>query len=94
MKPKLIIIGLIILIGCKGDDYFNGNDTDIFNFESLEKYFELVEELKLRGAIDSIKWKYFLELEGNKLYLKENNIPKEFTENLNLINARESIYKL
>jgi len=85
MKQKLIIIGLIILIGCKGDGNFNKNETAKFNFESLEKYFELIEELKLRRVIDSTKWKEFLELEGNRLYVDENNISKEFTENLKLM---------
>lgn len=84
MKDFLNILLIIILFSCESKE--NKIETNIsFNFDAAKGYFNVVDSLKIIQKLSDAQWKSFLEIEGNKLYLTENNIPKTFTDKLRTI---------
>lgn len=69
-QPLIMLLGFLFLIGCQ--DNQNGVEiSENFNFESADRYFEIIDKLKTNDEIDSIEWSEFLELEGNKIYISK-----------------------
>lgn len=51
------------------------------NIEAVNAYWQLVDGLKKGDTLSKDAWNTFLDLEGNKLYLKNQNFSASFLEN-------------
>ncbi|KAG1657623.1 hypothetical protein GQR58_023297 [Nymphon striatum] len=53
-----------------------------FNFKAAEAYFYLIDRVSETKTISNLEWSNFLEIEGNQLYISENNIPSYYLDRL------------
>ena len=51
------------------------------NTASVNAYWQITDQLKRGDTLSKAAWKSFLELEGNRLYVQNQNFSEEFLEN-------------
>ncbi|MEO1033653.1 MAG: DUF5700 domain-containing putative Zn-dependent protease [Bacteroidota bacterium] len=75
MKKVLYVLIAITIFSCNSNQKKEQNPVySSIDFESVDAYFELLEQLENGKAISDKQWDTFLTLKGNQLYIDENNI--------------------
>ncbi|MGC1473027.1 MAG: DUF5700 domain-containing putative Zn-dependent protease [Psychroserpens sp.] len=88
MKITIIIILFITLSSCNNRrDKINRQSN--FDYSGVESYFRLIESISVNGTFSESEWIDFLNVEGNRLYIEENNIPEDYLDNI-----KENIIKV
>ena len=53
-----------------------------FNYDAAYAYYRLTDSVKKKNKITNLDWKTFLNVNGNRLYIEENNIPKSYLDGI------------
>lgn len=87
MKTSIIIILFITLYSCNNSRNVIKNTN--FDYSGVESYFRLIDSISVNGSFTESEWNDFLKVEGNRLYIEENNIPDDY-----LVKIKDNIIKV
>lgn len=73
---KLVSSVFIVLLFC----FSNSSRTQSVNTESVNAYWKLVDRLKQGDTLSRDAWNTFLNLERNRIYVKNQNFSESFLD--------------
>jgi hypothetical protein len=75
LRSAFLLFSIICLLS------INSIQAQSVNIESVNAYWKIVDRLKLGDTLSRDAWNAFLNLEGNKIYVRNQNFSEKFLDN-------------